>query len=399
MACEGDNESVHGRGPIDNALQCGGGVRKAGSDLNAVTDDGVGLERSADGRGDHGAVADDRTRCDRDLRRPGRRGSRLVEDRPEARVGSAVTGLSLLGLHEGTRNDRLQDPFDGCRPVGADHFEQAGPVDDCHFRATGEQHLARAPGEIVTDEVSAEGTEVLGSRNRAEGEPPSSAGSPRRAGPLQCRGDHAGVGDGRHGVDRHTRWGLSTDLPGERRDGPLGGAVPPGIGGAPSRSGRDAEDVTVTRGGHERQRRVEHVEVAPEMHVEQCEPILLGALREVGLPRDPGHVDDGVEALVLVRQFSEQVVQCSTVGDRRRGGTSRSAGGHDATRRRLFGRGKRFRPVEGYEGIHSDDKPPIPTQLLGDGRTDAASAAGHDAHLLTGAHGAVARTSSSKPSS
>ena len=244
-------------------------------------------------------------------------GRRLVEDRPEAGVGSAVTRLCRLGPHEGTRNDGLQDPVEGGHPVGTDHLEQAGPVDDPDFRASGEEHLARAPPEIVADEVGAERAEVLGSRDRIEREPAPAAGSSRCAGPFQCRGDHPGVGDRRHRVDRHARRGLAAELPGEGRHGPLGGAVPAGVGRPPSRTGRDAHNVPVPRSGHERQCRLEHVEVAPEVHVEQCEPVFLGALGEIGLPGDAGHVHDGVEALVLVRQFSEQVVQRSTVGDRR----------------------------------------------------------------------------------
>ena len=125
------------------------------------------------------AVADDRARRDRRLCRTGLGGRRLVEDRPEAGVRSAVTRLCRLGPHEGTGNDGLQDPVEGGHPVGTDHLEQAGPVDDPDLRPSGEEHLARAPPEIVADEVGAERAEVLGSRDRIEREPAPAAGSSR----------------------------------------------------------------------------------------------------------------------------------------------------------------------------------------------------------------------------
>ncbi len=325
-------------------------------------------------------------------------GGRLVEDRAEAGVGSAVGGLRRLGLHEGTRNDGLQDALEGRHLVGADHLEQAGPVDHRHLRPPGEEHLARAPSEILTDQVGAQGAEVLGSRDRAERESASTAGPPGLAGPLQRRGHHAGIGDGRHRVDRHARRGLAAELPGDGRHGSLGAAVPAGVGRTPSRAGRDPEYPTAARSGHQRQRGVEHVEIAPEMHAEECQPILFGTPCEVGLPGDAGDVDDGVQPAVLVHQRSEEVMERLAVGDRCRRRPGRSTGSDDATGRGLLRRGQRLGPVEGDEGIDGDDEPAVPAELFGDGRPDAASAAGHDADLLTRAHGAVARTSSSKPS-
>jgi hypothetical protein len=69
--------------------------------------------------------------------------------------------------------------------------------------------------------------------------------------------------------------------------------------------------MAVPGGGHERQGGVEHVEIAPEVHGEHRQPVLLGALSEVGLPGDAGDVDDGVEPAVLVDQLPEQPATAS----------------------------------------------------------------------------------------
>ena len=95
-------------------------------------------------------------------------------------------------------------------------------------------------------------------------------------------------------------------MPGEGGDGPLGTAVGAGIGRPPPRAGGDAEDVAVAGSGHEWQGGFEHVEVTPEVHGEDGQPVLLGALGEEGRPGDAGHVDDGVESAVLVDQLPEQ---------------------------------------------------------------------------------------------
>ncbi len=57
---------------------------------------------------------------------------------------------------------------------------------------------------------------------------------------------------------------------------------------------------------HEGQGRLEHVEVAAEVHVEQGEPVLLGAAGVVALPGYPSHVDHGVQAAALVGQLCEE---------------------------------------------------------------------------------------------
>ena len=63
---------------------------------------------------------------------------------------------------------------------------------------------------------------------------------------------------------------MPAQLPGQGGHGPLGAAVAAGVGGPPPRAGGDAEDAAVPGGGHERQGGVEHVEVAPEVHVEHA---------------------------------------------------------------------------------------------------------------------------------
>ena len=143
---------------------------------------------------------------------------------------------------------------------------------------------------------------------------------------------------------------------------------------------------------------LEHVEVALEVHGEHGQPVLLGALGEVGLPGDAGHVDDGVEAAVLVDQLAEQAADRLAVGHRRRRGPGRAAGGHDAAGGGLLGLGEPLGAVEGHEGVDGDDEPAAAAELLGDGRSDPAPAAGHDGDPLPCAHDAVDRTSSSRPS-
>ena len=225
--------------------------------------------------------------------------------------------------------------------------------------------------------------------------PPDSA---RLSGPLEGGGHHPGGRDGRQGVDGHARRCLTSQLPGEGGDGPLGAAVGAGIGGPPPRSRGDAEDAAVARRGHQRQGGVEHVEVALEVHGEHRPPVLLGAPTEVGLPGDAGDVDDGIEPAVLVHELPEQGADRLAVGHRHGRRPGRATGGHDPTGRRLHRLRKPLGPVEGHQGVDGDDEPPAPAQLLGDSRADPAPAAGDDGDPLAAAHGAVGQTSSSRPS-
>ena len=151
-------------------------------------------------------------------------------------------------------------------------------------------------------------------------------------------------------------------------------------------------------GGHERQRGIEHVQVAPEVHAEHREPFLLSTLCETSVPRDAGDVDDGVEPAVFVDQLPEQVANRGAVGDRHRRGPGRAARCHDATGCGLLRLPEPLGAVEGYEGIHGDDVPAATAELLSDRRSDPAPAARHDGDLLTRAHDAGDRTSSSRPS-
>ena len=54
--------------------------------------------------------------------------------------------------------------------------------------------------------------------------------------------------------------------------------------------------------------------------------------------------------------------------------------------------------VEGHQRVDGDDEPAATAELLGDARPDPAPAAGDDGDPLATAHGAVDRTSSSRPS-
>ena len=134
------------------------------------------------------------------------------------------------------------------------------------------------------------------------------------------------------------------------------------------------------------------------MHGQHRQPVLLGALSEVGLPGDAGHVDDGVEAAVLVDQLPEQAADRLAVGDRHRRGLGRAAGRIDAIGRGLLRLGKLSDAVEGHERVDGDDEPPGPAELLGDARSDPTPTAGDDGDPLPIAHGSDERTSSSKPS-
>ncbi len=139
---------------FDDGVQRVGGVAEALRDLDAVTGDGPSLERGREGRGQEWAVGDDGTGSH--LRRRDLGGGRLVEDRPEPRVAAAATGLAGLGRGEGAGDDVLEHPGEGDHPVAAHHLEKAGLVHHRHLRAAGEEHLAAAPPESVTDEVGAE---------------------------------------------------------------------------------------------------------------------------------------------------------------------------------------------------------------------------------------------------
>ncbi len=150
--------------------------------------------------------------------------------------------------------------------------------------------------------------------------------------------------------------------------------------------------------GHEGERRLEHVEVAPEVDREQRHEILFGPLGEVGLAGDAGDVDHGIEPAALVDELTEQGTKCYLVGDRGRGRPRRAAGGDDAAGRGLFGHGELLGPVEGDEGVDGHDEPTAAAQLFGDRGADATAAAGHDGHRLAGGHGVPVRTSISKPS-
>ena len=135
------------------------------------------------------------------------------------------------------------------------------------------------------------------------------------------------------------------------------------------------------------------------MHGQHGQPVLLGALAEVGLPGDAGHVDHGVEPAVLVDQLLEQ-----RSGPPRPSVTDTDEARADppaATMRPAVvssGSGQLLGPVEGHQRVDGDHEPAAPTELLGDGRADPAAAAGHHGDLLSAAHDAVDRTLSSRPS-
>ncbi len=196
--------------------------------------------------------------------------------------------------------------------VGAHHLDEAGFIDDGRFRSAGEEHLAGAPVESFSDEVGAERTQVLGACHREERDS-ATARLARLPGALECRGHHPGGGDRRHGVDGDARRNLPSQLPRKRGDSTLGAAVGTSVSCPPPRAGGDAEDATVPRSAHERQSGAEYVEVALEVHGEHRQPILLAALSEVGLPRDPGDIDYGVEPPLLVGELAEQAADCLAV--------------------------------------------------------------------------------------
>ena len=100
-------------------------------------------------------------------------GGRLVEDRPEPGVAAAAARLARLGRGERSGDDGLEHPGQGDHLVAAHHLEQPGLVDHRHLRAAGEEHLAGAPAESVTDEVRAE-------RARGPPGPASTRGTARR---------------------------------------------------------------------------------------------------------------------------------------------------------------------------------------------------------------------------
>ena len=149
---------------------------------------------------------------------------------------------------------------------------------------------------------------------------------------------------------------------------------------------------------HQRQRGVEHVEIAPEMDRQQRLPVLFAALREIGLSGDPGDVDHRVEATVLVGQLSEQGVDGVPVGDRGRGCLGGPAGGHDATSRRVPRIGESLGAIERHQWVDGDHEPATSAQLLRNGPSDPTPAAGDDRDAPRVGHGTVERSSSSRPS-
>ena len=191
---------------------------------------------------------------------------------------------------------------------------------------------------------------------------------------------------------------MPTQLPGEGGDDALGRAVAAGVGGPPARARRDAEDAAVPGRRHEGEGRLDHVEVAAEVDVEQGEPVFLGAAGVIALPGDPGHVDDRVEAATLVRQLGEQGAHGVAIGDGGGRGSGGATGGVDTPGRGLLGLGQLLGAVERDEGVDGHDEPPLAAEVLGDGAADAAPAAGDDGHALARAHEVLEGTSSSRPS-
>ena len=150
--------------------------------------------------------------------------------------------------------------------------------------------------------------------------------------------------------------------------------------------------------GHERQGSLEDVEVAPEVHGQHGHPVLFGAVGEVGLPGDAGHVDDGIEPSVLDGQLAEQGANRVAVGHRRRRSPGRATRGEDAAGRRLLLFWKPLGALEGHEGVDGDDEPAPTAELLGDRPSDPAPTARHDGDPLSPPHDADDRTSISSPS-
>ena len=325
-------------------------------------------------------------------------GSWLGEDRPEPGIGAPAARLAGFGSGERAGDYGLEHPREGDHLVAAHHFDKAWLVHHRHLRAAGEEHSACAPAEVVTDEVCAERSQVLGPRHGEEGDSATARGPARLTSALEGRGDHSGCRDGRHRVDGHARRRMPAELPGESCDGSFGAAVSPCIGSSPARAGCDAEDAAVSGGSHERQCGVEHVEVAPEVHSEHGEPVLLGALGEESRPGDACDVHDGVESAMLVDELSEQAVHSFAVGHRHRRGPGRATCRHDATSGGLLRLGQLLGAVEGHEGVDGYDEPPATAELLGNRRSDPAAAAGHDGDPPTSAHDTFERTSSSRPS-
>ena len=246
----------------------------------------------------------------------------IAQDRTSPAAGSAGAGSSKIDPNLGFAPPSVawlvsavtkargtagvQDAGQGGDAVRAHDLDEAGLVDDGHLGPAGEEDLAAAPRGLVRDQVRRERAQVLGARDGVERQPAPAAGAAFGSRPLQRRRDHAGVGDRRERVDRHPRGGNPSQLPGQCRDDPLGGAVPARVGGSPSRAGGDTEDAAVPGFGHEGQGRIEDVEVTPEVHVEQRDPVFLGPAGEVALPGDAGDVHHRMEAAVLVGELFEE---------------------------------------------------------------------------------------------
>ncbi len=172
-----------------------------------------------------------------------------------------------------------------------------------------------------------------------------------------------------------------TELPRECGDRALGAAVGPGIGRAPTRTRRHADDAAMGGCRHDRQRGAEDVAVAVEVHGEHAAPVVVVALGETCRTADPGDVDDAVEATVLAHEFGEEGAHRVGVGDRRRRRSRRAAGRDDASRGRLLRHRELLGTIETDEGVECDDERAAPSELLGNRCADAGATARDDDYL------------------
>ena len=125
------------------------------------------------------------------------------------------------------------------------------------------------------------------------------------------------------------------------------------------------------------------------MYREHAAPVLVGAGREAGGPRDAGDVDHRVQAAELVGQFGEQAMYRRAVGHRQPRCPGRTAVRHDAPGRGLLCRRQLFGTVDRDERIHGDDENPGAAQGFGDRGADPAATAGDHGNALPGGHSSV----------
>ena len=394
-----DDDCIERSGASDRRRQGGGGRPEALGDRAAV--DGGGrdapcLDRRRDGRGHLRNVGDDRAGTDR----RGRCGAGLVEDRHRSvgcspRWSPAAPRRVRRRRRRPRRAARASEVTSSLRTTSSSRGSSITATSDPPANSTRPRHHEKpSPTRWAPNGPSSSGAGIEPRESPPVAAPPVLPGMRSRAAVTMRV---TAIGEMALTTTSGGACRPSCQVSGGHR--PLGAAVGAGVGGAPSRARGDPEDPTVAGGGHDREGGGEDVEVAVEVDAEHRSPVLLAARAKL-----VGRVMPATLTTASSRPSSSNRPRtASRVGHRDRRGSGRPAGGDDATGGGLLGRRERLGPVERHERVHRDDEGALSAELLGDGGTDPAAAAGDGDDALpvarrVGCHGTATRSSSSRPS-